>query len=136
MKKILLFAALILMTVGCGNKTGKAAGDVDSTETVVEVPDTLNNEEAVIKQVKAVYEYLANRKEGQPWLDEQFGTKEWQQTMKALEKFDEGRDDRFYSDGFDPWTQELYGGKWKPENIKANLFEDGKAMAKATMLPG
>jgi len=129
MKRILLFAAWTIVAVGCGNKTSKAPSDSDSTMVeVVEVPDTLDSEEAVIRQVKAVYEYLYSRKEGQPWLDERFGTKEWQQTIKELEKIDEDRDDRFYEDGFNPWSFEYYEGKVSAKDVKAKILDNGKAM--------
>ena len=47
MKKLLFFLLVVLTMTACGNKTNVAASEVDSTAVVNEVPDTLNNVEAV-----------------------------------------------------------------------------------------
>ena len=81
MKKIIFIAAIAAL-IACGNKSKEMAANANNlVQQKTEIPESLNNEEAVVKQVKAVYDYLNNRKEGEPWLDEKFGTKEWQQTM-------------------------------------------------------
>ena len=56
MKKLMILAAAVLTLTACGNKAKNAATDADSTE----IADTLNTVEAVVRQVNAVYGYLAH----------------------------------------------------------------------------
>jgi hypothetical protein len=127
MKKIIFIAAIAAL-IACGNKSKEMAANANNlVQQKTEIPESLNNEEAVVKQVKAVYDYLNNRKEGQPWLDEKFGTKEWQQTMQKLEMVDQRRDEGFYADGFNPWSFEFYGEKVTAEDIKAEILPNGMA---------
>ena len=140
MKKLILLSACALMFVACGNKTGGAATDADSTaQEVTAVPDSLNNVEAVIKQVKAVYAYFNNRKDGDPWLDAKFGSKEWQKTIAEVVKVDEKKreqdseEEGFFVNEFDPWTFGLLSDTLSPENINAKLLENGMAEASFTL---
>ena len=133
MKKIIFIAAIAAL-IACGNKSKEMAANANNlVQQKTEIPESLNNEEAVVKQVKAVYDYLNNRKEGQPWLDEKFGTKEWQQTMQKLEMVDQRRDEGFYADGFNPWSFEYYGEKVTAEDIKAEILPNGMARVSFTL---
>lgn len=138
MKKLLIFAAVVLTWTACGNKTKSAATDADSTQ-VFEVPDTLNTVEAVIKQVNAVYdrwnEMRENYKEGMPTLDEQFGTKEWLQVREdawAADKDCEcGGFFDFGDEGpLDPWLYDCYEGRVSADSIKAEILPNGMAEVK------
>lgn len=132
MKKLLFFAVAALTWTACGNKANSAVTDADSTE-VFEVPDTLNTVESVVKQVNAVYDYLAHfdAEKGMPWLDERFGTKAWREAntevdqQKDVQADDE--DEGFWVNGYDPWTRECYEGKITISDIKAELQADGTA---------
>ena len=59
--KLFMMFALVAIT-SCGSKTNSSTSDADST-VVNEVSDTLNIEETVEKQVKAVYAYWNEQRE-------------------------------------------------------------------------
>ena len=135
MKKLMLLAAVALTWTACGNKTGQAAADADSTQ-VFEVPDTLNSVEAVIAQVDSVYAYWnyqrLNYKEGMPTLDERFGTREWQQVRNdALEADRDCECGGFFDFGdegpLDPWTYDCYEGTVSADSVKVELLPNGTA---------
>ena len=93
MKKVFLFLLVLLTMTACTNKTNSAASEADSTVVVKEeVPDTLNNVEAVVKQVDAVYDYWNKMREhydeNKPSVDERFGSKEWIRVRKEVEAVD------------------------------------------------
>ena len=135
MKKIVyLLFALVAMT-SCGNKTNSSVSEADST-VVNEVPDTLNTVEAVVKQVNAVYDYLAEVREhfdeNMPSLDEQFGSKEWLRVRKEVEAIDrECECGGFFDFGdegpLDAWTYDCYEGRVSANDIQAKLLPDGMA---------
>ena len=130
----MIFAVVALTWAGCGNKAGGASvGDGSTDQEVFDVPDTLNNVEAVIKQVKAAYDYM--NKENQLWLDTQFGTKEWQKTIAEVDKIEASGEegDRFFINGFIPWTFDLQEGNVQVKNIKAEILENGMAEATFTL---
>ena len=60
MKKMIFLLFAFAVATSCGSKT--AAPDAESTVTD-EVPDSLNNVEAVVKQVNAVYDYWNKMRE-------------------------------------------------------------------------
>ena len=125
----MILAATAMLLTACGNKSKNTATNADSTE----IADTLNTVEAVVKQVKAVYDYLAHfdAEKGMPWLDERFGTKAWRKANDEVELQKEvGGDDEdegFWVNGYDPWTRECYEGKITVSDIKAELQTDGTA---------
>ena len=87
MKRLLfsLMISAVMLLMACGGQTKNGTSDADSTQ-VLEVPDTLNTVEAVVKQVDAVYAYWNELREhydeNAPTVDERFGTKEWQQVRE------------------------------------------------------
>lgn len=136
MKKIVyMMFALVLMTA-CGNKTNGVASENDSTTIVNEVPDTLNNVEAVVKQVNAVYDYLAEMREHydekKPSIDERFGSKEWQRVRMEVEAIDrECECGGFFDFGdegpLDAWTYDCYEGRVSANDIQAKFLPNGMA---------
>ena len=92
MRKSILLLFALMMFAACGNQTNSAVSDADSTTVENEVPDTLNNVEAVVKQVNAVYAYWNEMREhydeNMPTVDERFGSKEWQRVRKEVEAID------------------------------------------------
>lgn len=138
MKKLMIFAAIVLTWTACGNKTNSATTDADSTQ-VFEVPDTLNTVEAVIKQVNAVYDHWnamrENYKEGMPSLDELFGTKEWQQVVAQADSVTrECECGGFFDFGdegpLDPWLYDCYEGRVSADSIEAKILPNGMADVK------
>ena len=137
-KNILLFAVPLLMLSACGGQTKKEASDADSTQ-VLEVPDTLNTVEAVVKQVNAVYEYWNDLRlhydEKKPTVDELFGTKEWQQVREDAWAADRdcecGGFFDFGDEGpLDPWVYDCYEGTVSANDIEAKILPDGTAEVK------
>lgn len=131
MKKIVLFTIAALMLAGCSNKTQKAPDDSDST-AVIDLADSVNIEQTVIRQVKDVYEYLATRRDTDPWLDERFGSKEWLRVMDAVAAVDrECECGGFFDFGdegpVNPWTFEHYDRSVMPDSIKVQLSANGTA---------
>ena len=58
MKKIIFIAAIAAL-IACGNKSKEMAANANNlVQQKTEIPESLNNEEAVVKQVKAVYDTL------------------------------------------------------------------------------
>ena len=136
MKKNILFVFVLLMIAACGNKTNRAASDADSTTAVDEVADMLNSEEAVVKQVNAVYDYWNELREhydeNKPSVDELFGSKEWLRVRKEVEKIDRececGGFFDFSDEGpLDAWTYDCYEGVVSANDIKVQLLDDGTA---------
>ena len=135
MKKNLLFLLVMLAMAACGHKTNGAASDADST-VVNEVADTLNNVEAVVKQVNAVYDYMAylreHLEEDLPSIDERFGSKEWQAVRKAVEDVDRDCECGGFFDFGDEgplnaWAYDCYEGTVSANDIEAKLLPDGTA---------
>ena len=139
MRKSFLWLFPLMMVAACGNKTKSAASDADSTAVVNEVPDTLNNVEAVVKQVDAVYDYWNELREhydeNKPTVDELFGSKEWQRVRKEVEAIDrECECGGFFDFGdegpLDAWVYDCYEGTVSANDIKVKLQEDGTAEVK------
>jgi len=137
MKKIVFLLFAIVAMTSCGNKTKNAASDVDSTTVEVdEVPDTLNNVEAVMKQVDAVYDYWNQLREhydeNLPSVDERFGSREWWQVRQEVAAIDrECECGGFFDFGdegpLDAWTYDRYEGTVSANDIKVTLLSDGTA---------
>lgn len=139
MKKLLFFLSVVLTMTACGNKTNGAASEADSTIVENEVPDTLNNMEAVVKQVDAVYVYWNELREhydeNKPSVDERFGSKEWQRVRKEVEAVDrECECGGFFDFGdegpLDAWTYDCYEGAVSANDMKVKFLPDGMAEVK------
>ena len=126
--------ALVAIT-SCGSKTNSATSDADST-VVNEVSDTLNIEETVEKQVKAVYAYWNEQREhydeNKPSMDELFGTKEWQRVRNEVIAIDrECECGGFFDFGdegpLDPWTYDCYEGAVRADSIQVKMQPSGTA---------
>ena len=138
MKNSYLLVGLLAMAA-CGNKTNTTVSDADSTAVVneaAEVADTLNNVEAVVRQVDAVYAYWNELREhfdeDKPTVDERFGTKEWQQVCKEVEAIDrECECGGFFDFGdegpLNPWAYDCYEGYVSANDIQVQLQPDGTA---------
>ena len=143
MKKVLFSIAVVAVVatvISCGKKTNNAASDADSTDVSVSdtlnSADTLNNVEAVIKQVDAVYDYWNELREhydeNKPSVDERFGTMEWQSVCKEVEAIDrECECGGFFDFGdegpLDAWVYDCYEGTVSANDIKVALLPDGSA---------
>ena len=126
--------ALVAIT-SCGSKTNSSTSDADST-VVNEVSDTLNIEETVEKQVKAVYAYWNEQREhydeNKPSMDELFGTKEWQRVRNEVIAIDrECECGGFFDFGdegpLDPWTYDCYEGAVRADSIQVKMQPNGTA---------
>ena len=126
--------AVVATMISCGKKTNSVVSDADSI--VVSVPDTLNNVEAVKKQVDAVYDYWNELREhfdeNKPSLDERFGTMEWQSVRKEVEAIDrECECGGFFDFGeegpLDAWVYDCYEGTVSANDIQVALRPDGTA---------
>lgn len=135
MKKIILFISALLLIAACANTTKRATSDADST-IVSEVPDMLNDVEAVVSQVNAVYDYWNELREhydeNKPTVDERFGTKEWQQVCHEVEAIDrECECGGFFDFGeegpLDAWVYDCYEGTASANDIKVQLQPDSTA---------
>ena len=135
MKKIIFLLFAFVAATSCGSKTSDATPDAESTVTN-EVPDTLNNVEAVVKQVNAVYDYWnkmrENPKEEMPTVDERFGSKEWWEIRQEVAAIDrECECGGFFDFGdegpLDPWTYDCYEGYVSANDIQVNLQPDSTA---------
>ena len=136
MRKSILLLFALMMFAACGNQTNSAVSDADSTTVENEVPDTLNNVEAVVKQVNAVYAYWNEMREhydeNMPTVDERFGSKEWQRVRKEVEAIDrECECGGFFDFGdegpLDAWTYDCYEGTVSANDIKVKLQPDSEA---------
>jgi len=132
--KLFMMFALVAIT-SCGSKTNSATSDADST-VVNEVSDTLNIEETVEKQVKAVYAYWNEQREhydeNKPSMDELFGTKEWQRVRNEVIAIDrECECGGFFDFGdegpLDPWTYDCYEGAVRADSIQVKMQPNGTA---------
>ena len=132
--KLFMMFALVAIT-SCGSKTNSSTSDADST-VVNEVSDTLNIEETVEKQVKAVYAYWNEQREhydeNKPSMDELFGSKEWQRVRNEVIAIDrECECGGFFDFGdegpLDPWTYDCYEGTVSANDIEVELLSDGTA---------
>ena len=133
-KTVFLMMALVAMT-SYANKTKSNASDADST-VVTEMSDTLNNVEAVERQVNAVYAYWNDLRqygdEDRPCVDELFGSKEWWRVRKEVVEIDRACEcGGFFDFGeegpLDPWTYDCYEGYVSANDIKVKLQPDGTA---------
>jgi hypothetical protein len=133
-KTVFLMMALVAMT-SFANKTKSNASDADST-VVTEMSDTLNNVEAVERQVNAVYAYwnVLRQYDGEdkPCVDELFGSKEWWRVRKEVVEIDRACEcGGFFDFGeegpLDPWTYDCYEGYVSANDIKVKLQPDGTA---------
>ena len=133
-KTVFLMMALVAMT-SFANKTKSNASDADST-VVTEMSDTLNNVEAVERQVNAVYAYWNDLRqygdEDRPCVDELFGSKEWWRVRKEVVEIDRACEcGGFFDFGeegpLDPWTYDCYEGYVSANDIKVKLQPDGTA---------
>ena len=132
--KLFMMFALVAIT-SCGSKTNSSTSDADST-VVNEVSDTLNIEETVEKQVKAVYAYWNEQREhydeNKPSMDELFGTKEWQRVRNEVIAIDrECECGGFFDFGdegpLDPWTYDCYEGAVRADSIQVKVQPSGTA---------
>ena len=132
--KLFMMFALVAIT-SCGSKTNSSTSDADST-VVNEVSDTLNIEETVEKQVKAVYDYWNEQREhydeNKPSMDELFGTKEWQRVRNEVIAIDrECECGGFFDFGdegpLDPWTYDCYEGAVRADSIQVKMQPNGTA---------
>ena len=130
-----LFALLALPMTACGYH---ASNPVSVFETVVtdEVPDSLNTEEAVIRQVDAVYDYWNAMRmhydEDVPTIDERFGSREWLRVRREVEAIDrECECGGFFDFGdegpLDAWTYDCYEGYVSANDIQVQLQPNGMA---------
>ena len=133
-KTVFLMMALVAMT-SFANKTKSNASDADST-VVTEMSDTLNNVEAVERQVNAVYAYWNDLRqydgEDKPCVDELFGSKEWWRVRKEVVEIDRACEcGGFFDFGeegpLDPWIYDCYEGYVSANDIKVKLQPDGTA---------
>ena len=132
--KLFMMFALVAIT-SCGSKTNSSTSDADST-VVNEVSDTLNIEETVEKQVKAVYAYWNEQREhydeNKPSMDELFGTKEWQRVRNeviAIDRECECGGFFYFCDEvpLDPWTYDCYEGAVRADSIQVKMQPNGTA---------
>jgi hypothetical protein len=132
--KLFMMFALVAIT-SCGSKTNSSTSDADST-VVNEVSDTLNIEETVEKQVKAVYAYWNEQREhydeNKPSMDELFGSKEWQRVRNEVIAIDrECECGGFFDFGdegpLDPWTYDCYEGAVRADSIQVKMQPNGTA---------
>ena len=132
--KLFMMFALVAIT-SCGSKTNNASSDADST-VINEVSDTLNIEETVEKQVKAVYAYWNEQREhydeNKPSMDELFGSKEWQRVRNEVIAIDrECECGGFFDFGdegpLDPWTYDCYEGAVRADSIQVKMQPNGTA---------
>ena len=132
--KLFMMFALVAIT-SCGSKTNSSTSDADST-VVNEVSDTLNIEETVEKQVKAVYAYWNEQREhydeNKPSMDELFGSKEWQRVCNEVIAIDrECECGGFFDFGdegpLDPWTYDCYEGAVRADSIQVKMQPNGTA---------
>lgn len=100
--------------------------------------DTLYNEDAVIAQVNAVYDYWnelrTNFDENKPFVtvDDRFGTKEWRQVRDEVAAIDrECECGGFFDFGdegpLDAWTYDCYEGAIGADSIQVKLQPDSTA---------
>jgi hypothetical protein len=103
--------------------------------------DTLYNEDAVIAQVNAVYDYWndlrTNFDENKPYVtvDDRFGTKEWRQVRDEVAAIDrECECGGFFDFGdegpLDAWTYDCYEGAIGADSIQVKLQPDSTAEAR------
>lgn len=103
--------------------------------------DTLYNEDAVIAQVNAVYDYWnelrTNFDENKPYVtvDDRFGTKEWRQVRDEVAAIDrECECGGFFDFGdegpLDAWTYDCYEGTIGADSIQVKLQPDSTAEAR------
>lgn len=132
--KLFMMFALVAIT-SCGSKTNSSTSDADST-VINEVSDTLNIEETVEKQVKAVYAYWNEQREhydeNKPSMDELFGSKEWQRVRNEVIAIDrECECGGFFDFGdegpLDPWTYDCYEGAVRADSIQVKMQPNGTA---------
>ena len=135
---ISLMISAVMLLMACGGQTKNGTSDADSTQ-VLEVPDTLNTVEAVVKQVDAVYAYWNELREhydeNAPTVDERFGTKEWQQVREDAWAADRdcecGGFFDFGDEGpLDPWVYDCYEGYVSANDIEAKILPNGTADVK------
>ena len=135
MKKIIMMIFALVAITSCGNKTNSAASDADST-AINEVPDTQNTVEAVVKQVNAVYAYWNELRghydENKPWIDDLFGSKEWQRISNEVAAIDrECECGGFFDFGeegpLNPWVYDCYEGTVSADSIQVKMQPDGTA---------
>ena len=140
MKRLLfsLMISAVMLLMACGGQTKNGKSDADSTQ-VLEVPDTLNTVEAVVKQVDAVYAYWNELREhydeNAPTVDERFGTKEWQQVREDAWAVDRdcecGGFFDFGDEGpLDPWVYDCYEGYVSANDIEVKILPNGTADVK------
>lgn len=100
--------------------------------------DTLYNEDAVIAQVNAVYDYWnelrTNFDENKPYVtvDDRFGTKEWRQVRDEVAAIDrECECGGFFDFGdegpLDAWTYDCYEGAIGADSIQVKMQPDSTA---------
>lgn len=103
--------------------------------------DTLYNEDAVIAQVNAVYDYWnelrTNFDENKPFVtvDDRFGTKDWRQVRDEVAAIDrECECGGFFDFGdegpLDAWTYDCYEGAIGADSIQVKLQPDSTAEAR------
>ena len=135
MKKIIMMMFALVAITSCGNKTNSGASDADST-AINEVPDTQNTVEAVMKQVNAVYAYWNELRghydENKPWIDDLFGSKEWQRVSNEVAAIDrECECGGFFDFGeegpLNPWVYDCYEGTVSADSIQVKMQPDGTA---------
>ena len=141
MKKILFLLFAIAAITSCSKKTNvstirpnNASSEVDSI--VANKTDTLNTVEAVKNQVNAVYAYWNELRgrydENKPWIDDLFGSKEWQRISNEVAVIDrECECGGFFDFGdegpLDPWTYDCYEGMVSVDSIQIKMHPNGTA---------
>ncbi len=130
MNRTILFIAAMLLTA-CASKPSQPSDNTETTneETAELQSDSLMAVQTIETLVTDVYNYLDSCQEGMSSLDEQFGSKEWKNTMAELRKVDEGKDDPLFNAEYNPWTFDLYEGRITPDTIAVCLKENGTAEA-------
>lgn len=135
MKKVILFALVVLSWTSCGNKTGGTTPETDSAQ-VQEITDTVSTVNAITGQVKAVFDYLNELRQHpndkRPSVDERFGTKEWQQVRADAKAVDMACEcGGFFDFGengpLDAWVYDCYEGQVSADSIKVNIQPNGTA---------
>lgn len=136
MKIFLFLIVTVVIAAGCGNKTQNAGSDTDSTTVEIAPGDTLEIKEEIVRQVDAVYDYLAELREhydeNLPTVDERFGSKEWRQVCHEVDSIDrECECGGFFDFGdegpLNAWTYDCYEGRVSADSIQVSLQPGGTA---------
>lgn len=99
--------------------------------------DSKADEETIVKLVNEIFEfrYFAQNDRNLPSVDEAFGTKEWQETIKKVEAIDRNSEGGGFFDfgdngPLDPWVYDCFQGQAKADHIKVKQLSDDTAEVK------